>query len=179
MLIQKIASDLGYVNPMSAESKQARLNAKEAARQADYLRKHNFPSREAETERMKALRAQGYSNKEIAAKIGVVYRTVWNRIGNQDLDMSKENRMLGQKHRAQRNQERKVYTAKHTVNVYNDAVERLEEIKSTLEKVRAEQDSVEKMVRMLKPDVEKAVKFLNAVSDTSENLASLAPTTLQ
>ena len=73
----------------------------------------------------------------------------------------------------------RVYTAKHTVNVYNDAVERLEEIKSTLEKVRAEQDSVEKMVRMLKPDVEKAVKFLNAVSDTSENLASLAPTTLQ
>lgn len=172
-LIQKIASDLGYVNLRSAEAKQAK------AQQSAYLSKHNFPSREAETERMNALRAQGCSNKEIANKIGVTVITVRRRIGKQDPDMSKENRNLGQKHRAQRNQERKVYTAKHTVNVYNDAVERLEEIKITLEKVRAEQDSVEKIVEMLKPDVKKAVKFLNAMSDTSDNLASLAPTTLQ
>ena len=48
-----------------------------------YIEKRNFPNKDVETERMNALRGQGYTNEEIAQKIGRTSRTVRNRIGEQ------------------------------------------------------------------------------------------------
>ena len=48
-----------------------------------YIEHSNFPNKDVETERMNALRGQGYTNEEIAQKIGRTSRTVRNRIGQQ------------------------------------------------------------------------------------------------
>ena len=169
--VKKIAKELGYTKP--SERKEQKKNEKELR----YLQSRNFPSQEAETQRMVALRAQGYSNKEIASKIGKCIMTVRRRIGAQDPDMSKINRALGAKHRSQRNTERCLYTAAHIIKVYNEAAARLIEIKD-------EQVRLEAKISELKPKVDKAVKIAEQYKRADASLSNTAlinaaPTSLQ
>ena len=145
-----------------AERKEQRAAAK-AKKEADYLLTHNFPSKEAETKRMEYLRAQGYSNMEIAQKVGRCYVTVYRRIGVQAEDMSIANRIQGQKNRAARNAQRRQYVADHTVRTYNGLVTELGDVKTKVAKLETE-------VQQLKPAALQAAKIsqIKMIEDISQ-----------
>lgn len=130
-LVRRTAQEMGYDPKAAMHSKASR----EKAMKTIWLRYSNFETRELETERMIALRAQGYSNAEIAKKIGRCGLTVRKRIGNQNEDMSLANRIQGQKNRAARNAQRRQYVADHTVSTYNGMVTELAEVRGKLIKL--------------------------------------------
>ena len=82
-----------------------------------------FASREAETNAMLALRAEGYSNQDIAAKCGVDRTTVHKRIGKQSAIVTKANRKLGQKIHSAKIQLRKSLAQEQRIREYNAKVE--------------------------------------------------------
>lgn len=156
-LVRKTAEEMGYdpktVCALSSRNYWAKTaEERKARKEASYLLTHNFPSKEAETKRMQYLRAQGYSNKEIAQKVGRCTETVYRRIGAQAQDMSAENRIQGQKNRAARNAQRRQYVADHTVRTYNGVVTELADVKTRVAKLESE-------VQQLKPAAIQASKI--------------------
>lgn len=161
--VHDAAKKMGYVLPSSPEYRQQKEIAREAVRRENYLLTHNFPSREAETKRMEYLREQGYSNSEIARKVGRCVLTVRRRIGSQPEDMTKENIRLGQKNRAAKNAKRRQYTANHTVNTYNGMVAELAEVKAKVV-------LIEGQVKAMLPKVKEAAKIsqVKMIEDISD-----------
>lgn len=153
-LVRSTAKEMGYVP--RAEKKAAR----EQEKQMEYLRTHNFPSKEMETQRMVYLREQGFSNREIAKKIGRCVLTVRRRIGAQEKDMSTANRAQGAKNRAARNVQRWQYVADHTVREYNGLVEKVDEL-------RREVKVVEEKIVEMQPKVKEAAKVSKIAMLTS------------
>ena len=158
-LVKATAKEMGYKT--LSERKALRQQKKEE----DYLLSHNFPSREVETRRMEYLRAQGYSNADIAKAIGRGKMTVYRRIGSQPKDMTSANCAYGQKKRAQLNEHRRIVAADHTVNVYNAIVTDIAEVKSKM-------ITLEGRLKEIRPDAIKAsriskVKMIRDISDTA------------
>ena len=171
-LVRKTAEEMGY-DPKTAralssrnywaKTAEERKAKKKAKKEAAYLLTHNFPSKESETKRMEYLRAQGYSNREIAQKVGRCTSTVYHRIGAQAEDMSTENRIQGQKNRAARNAQRRQYVADHTVRTYNGLVTELGDVKTKVVKLETE-------VQQLKPAALQAAKIsqIQMIEDISQ-----------
>lgn len=167
-LVRKTADEMGY-DPKAANGIGFRnYHAKtaddhKAKKEPVYLLTHNFPSKEAETKRMIYLREQGYSNKEIAQKVGRCYETVYHRIGAQSQDMSLSNRIQGQKNRAARNAQRRQYVADHTVRTYNGLVTELSDVKTKIAKLETE-------VQQIKPAAIQAAKIsrIQMIEDISQ-----------
>ena len=130
----------------------------------------NFATKEEETARMKELRNAGYSNREIAAKIGRHYMCVLNRIGKQDKELSIQNRTMGQHIRAQKNAARKQYVLNRPILEYNKRVEAHNKMKAEIAKMEAE------LLPQL-PTIEKAAQI--KIDFPLVNLSTLKPTALQ
>ena len=111
----------------------------------------NFFTKEEEMERMKELRGMGYSNAEIARKVGRSYLTVLVNIGKQDPELSRQNREMAQKYRAQKNAARKQYVVNKPIREYNKRVEQHNRIKAELARLQ---------VALLseKPEIEQAAQ---------------------
>lgn len=92
----------------------------------------NFKTREEEIARMQELRAQGYSNAEIAKAIGRCPDTVRENIGKQDIELSLQNRAMGAHIRAQKNAARKAYVVNKPIREYNKRVEQHNKMKAEL-----------------------------------------------
>ena len=101
---------------------------------------HNgcFHSKDEETERMLSLRDEGYSNKEIAEKIGRDYTTVLKTIGYQSKELTKKNQMLGKRICAQKNALRKQFVTNKKISEYNKKVAEFKEKQNELELLRTE-----------------------------------------
>lgn len=98
----------------------------------------NFYTKEEEVERMKELRAMGYSNAEIARKVGRAYQTVLINIGKQDPELSRQNRVMARQYRAQKNAARKQYLINKPIREYNERVEKHNEMKAALNRLHVE-----------------------------------------
>lgn len=98
----------------------------------------NFHSHKEEVARMLALREEGFSNAEIAKKIGRDRRCVTKNIGAQPTDMTKANRIHGQEHRAAENARRKAYVESHKVAVHNETVRKVNELTEKMNASMAE-----------------------------------------
>lgn len=72
---------------------------------------------------MRELRGQGYSNQEIARKIGRCYATVLKHIGKQDVALSRLNMRAAQKVRRDRDNQRRLYTLAKTLTACREAEE--------------------------------------------------------
>ena len=113
----------------------------------------NFATHEEEVARMLELRAEGYSNSEIAAKIGRKPLTVLRNIGAQPDDLSKKNRRLAARQRAERNHARTAYVLQREVNehnkliaAYNADLDAIASAEQTLAEMRSR--AQEKMMRI-------------------------------
>ena len=115
-----------------------------------------FHSRAEEQERMMQLREEGYSNMEIAQKIGRHYNTVLLAIGYQPEEMTKKNHMMGQKIRAQKNASRKQYVVNEKVTEYNRKVE---ECKQKQIELTALQLTVTNMEKAIQKDKKKVTRL--------------------
>lgn len=174
-LVRKTAEEMGYdpkaANGIGFRNYHAKTaDDRKAKKEAVYLLTHNFPSKEAETKRMIYLREQGYSNREIAQKVGRCVGTVYHRIGAQAEDMSLSNIIQGSKNRAARNAQRKQYVADHTVRTYNGLVTELSDVKTRIAKLESE-------VQQLKPDAIQASKI--STVKMIEDLSSAPATAIQ
>ena len=130
----------------------------------------NFNTREEETARMKELREMGYSNKEIADKIGRSYAMVYNNLGKQDPILSKQNVAMSQHIRAQKNAARKQYVVNKPIREYNAKVE-------AHNKLKAEVARMEKELKPQTPAIEKAAQ--TKIDFPLVDLHTLQPTALQ
>lgn len=98
----------------------------------------NFFTKEEEMERMKELRDMGYSNVEIARKVGRSYLTVLVNIGKQDPELSQQNREMAQKYRAQKNAARKQYLVNKPIREYNKRVKEHNDLKAKIAQMEME-----------------------------------------
>ena len=129
---QKLCPECG--NNARAEYMKAKDKRRWEKKKAEsYWFNGNFHTKAEETKRMEELRKQGFSNAEIAKKIGRVYQTVYKRIGKQPEEMSKQNVALGQIIRAQKNAMRKQYVINKPIIEYNQKVEELNKVKAELD----------------------------------------------
>ena len=123
----------------------------EKKRAEGYWFNGNYRTKTEETARMKQLRAEGFSNAEIAKKIGRSLNTVWRAIGAQPEDMTKQNIALGPKIRAQKNAARKQYLINKPIIEYNRKV-------AEAEKVQAQLDELKKDLSIKKVAAEKSAR---------------------
>lgn len=140
--VREYAAKVGY-DPHKAEQynndlrKESQLHARTTEIKTYYCN-GNFHTKEEEVARMKELREQGFSNAEIAKKIGRCSHTVFDNIGKQDEEMTYQNRVFSQKIRAQKNAARKLYVVNKKVMEYNKKVEKHNKMKAELNMLQIE-----------------------------------------
>ena len=127
-LVRETAKNMGY-DPAAAH---AYGTTYKDGRTTGTWYKGNFKSRQEEIARMQELRAQGYSNAEIAKAIGRTAVCVWTNIGPQDPELSNQNRAMAQHIRAQKNAARKAYVINKPIREYNKRVEQHNKMKAEL-----------------------------------------------
>lgn len=180
--IQEAAKRMDYVSPMTPEGKKRTQERLNAVRQAHFWKGGNFHTKEEEVARMRQLREEGYSNMEIAKKIGRSYQTVRKSIGTQPTDMTLHTKAMSGAARTKKTQERKVYVADHTIRAYNDTLQEINTLRNDAKALLEKADSLEKKLVTQLPDVKKAQKVATLPLLTIEpaiNLASAQPTTIQ
>jgi hypothetical protein len=85
------AKALGYVPHRIKDREDKRRMTVIKPNKKKYWRNRNYASREEEMARMYELRGEGYSNEQIAAKIGCGYLTVLRTIGYQPDEITRAN----------------------------------------------------------------------------------------
>lgn len=129
----------------------------------------NYHSKADEVARMKQLRQEGYTNQEIARKIGRAYNTVLNNIGKQDPLMTETTRQMAAASRKQKSAARAAYVRNKPIAEYNAKVQEHNELKAKLNALQVE-------LLTEKPQIEQAAKI--AVTAPQMNLVNLQPTAL-
>lgn len=145
---RQMALDLGY------KTREARRKEKEM----EYLRTHNFPSKEAETLRMEYLREQGYSNAQIARKIGRSALTVRRRIGVQSKEMTIANVRYAMQRRAADKEHRRQIMAAKVVRQYNEKVTEMDAYRIKAEEAVKISNKLREEVEQMRPEAVEAAK---------------------
>lgn len=172
--VKEYAQKVGYDGKAAQEFNNTHWHdARKHAKETDvryYYCGGNFASKEAEVQRMKELRDLGYSNREIARKVGRSNNTVYNAIGPQDPELTKQSHMMASHIRAQKNAARKQYVLNRPILEYNAKVEEHN-------KLKAEVARMEKELKFKTPSIEKAAQI--KIDFPLVNLSTLQPTALQ
>lgn len=174
MRVREYAKKVGY-DPYTAWSYNAD-HCKEMVEHAKnvklttYYRGGNFHTKEEEVARMKELRDEGYSNAEIAKKVGRCSVTVCNNIGPQDPELSRQNVAMAAHIRAQKNAARRQYVINKPIREYNAKVEEHNRMKAQLAMMQVE-------LLTEKPSIEKA--SMTQISFPFVDLRTVQPTALQ
>lgn len=122
--IQATAKEMGY-DPKKARGRRSKTMEPKPEK---FWCNGNYHSREEEVARMMTLREEGFSNAEIAKKLGRAILTVRRNIGAQPADMTKGNRIEGARNRWAKESRRKAYVESHKVTVHNDTVRKVNEL---------------------------------------------------
>ena len=146
-----MADEIGYVLP----ARKAVL-LKGEKEKLFRLKHNNCSSIDEENQYMEGLRSMGFSNAQICRKVGLTIQTVRRRIGSQPNDLTKENRIAGQKHRAAENHRRKVYVDTHLVTEYNALITQCVELRTQAAELITKSDELTKTIKEMQPKVEKA-----------------------
>ena len=119
----------------------------------------NFPTHQAEIAHMKALREQGYNNREIAKMVGRNLNTIYKNIGKQPKIMTELSKQLAGERKAKENKNRKIAVATIKRQEYE---KRLAEQKAAI----ANRDKVrETIIRMMHEASERVGNANKAVWD--------------
>ena len=122
-----------------------------------FLQFSNFPSPEVEKERMEILRKQGYSNAEIAKKIGKSYIHVHMTLGTQPGAITKASHTAATAKRYLRARQRERYQLEEAVQEYN-------QIKTQLEQIEAQKVSLSARMKELAPQFRRAKALDKAIA---------------
>lgn len=152
-----------------AHMTEARQHAKEMEVRY-YYHNGNFGTKEAEVQRMKELRDMGYSNREIAQKIGRTWCMVYQYIGKQDPELSRQNRSMAAHIRAQKNAARRQYVLNKPIREYNEKVAKHNKMKAELNLLQTE-------LLVCKPEIMKAAQ--TEIKFPLVDLKTVQPTALQ
>ena len=182
--VRKAAQDLGYV------TRTERRIRSEAAKAQSYYRNGNYHTREEEIARMNQLRAEGYSNREIAGVTGRSVVTVHRNLGSQPLDMTKMNVTEGQRNRRRRDEKRKTYVMTHEINQHNELVEKIERLNADINiaeqqliRLRHEQAEMTQQISSNIPHIrklsEKVGVPMKELPSVQVSLSDLVPTVIQ
>ena len=171
--VREYAKEIGY-NPQMA-LKYGRIHGHEIKKTGkvkieSYYHNGNFHTKEEEIARMLELREQGFSNAEIAKKIGRHSVTVFKKIGKQDEEMTRQNLAMGARIRAQKNAARKLYIVNKKVVEYNKKVEKHNKMKAELNILQLE-------LLEQKPTIEQTAQTVIEVPMI--DLRTVQPTALQ
>ena len=152
--VQKIrdaAKEMGY-NP-------ARYQPPHTGKQNPhaYLKHSNFPSPEVEKERMEILRKQGYTNEEIAQKIGKSYLHVLTKLGAQPKAITHMSLTAAAADRRFRKQLRERYQLQGMLEEYIAA-------EAELEQMKAKESALKAKIVELKPHVDRAGQLDKQIS---------------
>lgn len=159
--IFQAATEIGFVYRKPEERKafnaaKAKAKVKAEQERAFSLRYAGFKNREEQNEYMLAMRSTGYSNAQISRRVGLTILTVRRRIGSQPKDMTRDNVIAGQKHRAAENQRRRIYVDTHLVRTYNNMILECGQLRSQAAELVSKADELTKEITKMKPQVEKA-----------------------
>lgn len=138
---------------------------REKKRAESYWFNGNFHTKAEETKRMEELRKQGFSNAEIAKKIGRGRQTVYDRIGKQPKEMTMQNIAIGKKIQAQKNAARKQYVINQPIIEYNKKVEEMNKVKAELD---ALQKDISVKQKIAETNARKTVKAPSIVLTTTQ-----------
>lgn len=122
-----------------------------------YLKHSNFPSPEVEKERMEILRRQGYTNEEIAQKIGKSYLHVLTKIGTQPKAITQMSYAAAAANRRFRKQLRERYQLQGMLDEYIAA-------EAELEQMKAKESALKAKIVELKPHVDRAGQLDQQIS---------------
>lgn len=122
-----------------------------------YLKHSNFPSPEIEKERMEILRKQGYTNEEIAQKIGKSYLHVLTKIGTQPKAITQMSYAAAAANRRFRKQLRERYQLQGMLDEYIAA-------EAELEQMKAKESALKAKIVELKPHVDRAGQLDQQIS---------------
>ena len=147
--VRATAEEMGY------DPKLARKVRRPLRKYETFYRNGNFHTKEEEVAHMLALREKGFSNAEIAKKIGRGYLMVLKSIGAQPEDMTKANRIHGQEYRAAETARRKAYVESHKVAVHNETVCKLNELTEKMNANMAEIRELRKAIATTESDIRK------------------------
>lgn len=176
--VRKAAEEMGYDKQLSsAYGRILSGEARRKVREPKNYRGGNFRTKEEELARMKALRAEGYTNAQIAKKIGRSYAMVIKDIGKQDPELTK----ISYKLRGQRQRAiivaRVAYLRNKLIAEYNAKVVEMENLKEQAAQAIAAAEMLNAELAQQKPAIEKlAAKTIPA---PRLDLSSLTPTLLQ
>ena len=119
---------------------------------------------------MSYLRSQGYGNFEIARMAATTPKTVRSHIGNEPVELAKQNRAMAQHIRAQKNAARKQVVINKSIAQYNAKVEKHNKMKAELNLLQTE-------LLTEKPKIMKAAQ--TEIKFPMVDLKTLQPTALQ
>ena len=122
-----------------------------------YLKHSNFPSPEVEKERMEILRKQGYTNEEIAQKIGKSYLHVLTKLGTQPKAITQMSYAAAAADRRFRKQLRERYQLQGMLDEYIAA-------EAELEQMKAKESALKAKIVELKPHVDRAGQLDRQIS---------------
>ena len=141
-------------------SEELKVRIVNAATELGYAPRHtyykgNFATHEEEVAHMLQLRAEGYSNAEIARKTGRDHKTVLNNIGRQPEAITAMSHDVARLMQARREEMRKAYVLQQELDRHNAMVEsvdalnaRIASMENTLKSLRDEQkQKVEEVTR--------------------------------
>lgn len=146
--IEKAIKEYGYNTTLVHQQCMRKAIEKNFA-----LHHAGFKDRQELDAHMLALRSMGYSNAQIGKKVGLTYNTVFNHIGAQPVDMTVENQLAAQKHRARENQRRKVFVDTHLVRTYNDMIVECQQLHEQITGLSAKAEQLESKIEEMRPQV--------------------------
>ena len=142
------------------QSREGAKRFRERKRADSYWYGGCFHTKSEETNRMLELRANGFSNAEIAKKIGRCRSTVCQSIGVQSKELTKFNRSNGSKLRAQKNTLRKQFVANEQVTAYNRKVDECKQKQAELAELKVLVGNMEQTIRK---DEKRVARLANKV----------------
>ena len=176
--VRKAAEEMGYDKQASIVygymlSGETRRKIKEPKN----YRGGNFLTKEAEVQRMKELRAEGYTNFQIARKIGRSFGMVFHCIGKQDPSLTAISHKLRGQRTRMANAARKQYLHNKPIAEYNAKVDQANELKEAAAKALAAAEALHAELSKQQPAIEKLAAQKIPVPQI--DLGSLQPTALQ
>lgn len=146
--IEKAKKELGYSSTLVHQQ-----CARKATEKKFELNHAGFKNRQELDAHMLVLRSMGYSNAQIGKKVGLTRASVIYHIGTQPVDMTVENQLAAQKHRARENQRRKVFVDTHLVRTYNDMIVECQQLHEQITGLSAKAEQLESKIEEMRPQV--------------------------
>lgn len=146
--IEKAIKELGYSSTLVHQQFMGKAHEKQFA-----LNHAGFKDKQELDAHMLALRSMGYSNAQIGKKVGLTHASVIYHIGTQPADMTAENQLAAQKHRARENQRRKVFVDTHLVRTYNDMIVECQQLHEQITGLSAKAEQLESKIEEMRPQV--------------------------